>query len=82
MLTAFPYQFSQSQRQGVLRIRSIESMVAVTAADEQIRCLQLGQLILDGAQREEAEPRQFPRIEFGPGPAKEQAQHLGAHDRK
>lgn len=82
MRAAFPHQFSQRQIQGMFRIRSIESMVAITAADDQIRCLQLGQFILDGAQREKAEPRQFPGIEFGPGLGKKQAQHLGPHNRK
>lgn len=82
MHAAFPHQFSQREIHGMFRIRSIESTVAITAADDQFRCLQLGQFILDRAQREKAETRQLPGIEFGPGLAKEQAQQLGAHDWK
>lgn len=57
-------------------------MVAIAPADDQFCCLQLGQFILDRAQREKAETRQFAGIEFGPGLGEEQAQHLGPHDRK
>ena len=82
MRAAFPPEFSQRQIQGMFRIRSIDSMVAIATADDQVRCLQLGQFILEGAQREKAEPHQFPGIEFGPGLGKKQAQHLGPHNRK
>ncbi len=82
MRATFQHQCSQRQIQGMFRIRSIESMVAITAADDQIRYLQLGQFILDGAQREKAKPRQFAGIKFGPGLGKKEAQHLGPHNRK
>ena len=45
MHAAFPHQFSQREIQGVLRIRSVEAMVAITARRLR-RAFQRGQVQL------------------------------------
>src|SRR5437868_12744861 len=72
----------QDSIQWVLRICAIEPSIAIAVANDQIRRLELGHLILDRSQCEKAKPRQLARVELPPGSSKEQPQHLCAHDRK
>ncbi len=72
----------QDPIQWVLRICAIEPLVAIAAANDQIRRLELGHLILNRSQREKTAPRQLARIQLFAAVRKQQSQHLGAHDRK
>ncbi len=79
---AFPNQLMQDSIQWVLRICAIEPLITVAAANDQIRRLKLGHLILNRSQCEKAPPRQLARIQFFAAVREQQPQHLGAHDRK
>jgi hypothetical protein len=66
----------------VLEIRPIKPLISVAAANDQVRRLELRNLILNRSQREKAKPRQLARVELLPAISKQQPQHLRAHDRK
>jgi hypothetical protein len=66
----------------MLRIRSIEPVIAVAPADDQVRRLQLGQFILNRPQGEKTAAGQLARKQFLVAFPKEQSQQLSSHDRK
>ena len=72
----------QDSIQWVLRICAIEPLITIAAAHDQIRRFKLGHLILNRSQCEKAEPRELARIQLFAGVREQQAQHLGAHNRK
>jgi hypothetical protein len=79
---AFLNQLTQDSIKRVLGIRPIEPLIPVAAANDQVRRLELRNLILNRSQREKAKPRQLARVELLPAISKQQPQHLRAHDRK
>jgi hypothetical protein len=79
---AFPNQLMQDSIQWMLRICAIEPLITVAAANDQIRRLKFGHLILNRSQCEKTAPRQLARIQLLAAVCEQQSQHLGAHDRK
>lgn len=63
-------------------IRAVEALVAVTAADDQIRRLQLCDFVLNGAQGKKTQACQLARIKLLPGIGKEQSQYLRPYNRE
>ncbi len=72
----------QDSVQWVLGICAIKPLITIAAANDQIRRLKLGHLILNRSQCEKTEPRQLARIQLLAAVREQQSQHLGAHDRK
>jgi hypothetical protein len=63
----------------VLWIRTIETLITVVAAHNQMRCLELGQLILHGPQRKKTQARELPRIQLLPSIREKQSQQFRAY---
>ncbi len=70
----------QRAKQRVLRVRAIEPLVPIAAANNQLRSFELGEFILNRPQREEAQARQLARIQLLSRVREQQSQHFGAHD--
>ncbi len=82
MRGAFANDLHQGAVEGVFRICAIEPLITIRAADDQIRALELRQLILDCPQREEAQARHLARVQLLALIGEQQPQHLRADDRK
>jgi hypothetical protein len=61
----------------MFRIGAVEPVITVAAARDQIGCLKLGQLVLDSLQREKAQTRQLPHVEFLSRIGEQELKNLG-----
>lgn len=75
-------QLSQHRIKSVLRVRSVEPMVAMAPAHNQSSGLQLRQFVLHCLQGEKAQPRQLTHIQLLKRIGEQEPQNLRSHDRK
>ena len=75
-------ELSQSAIERVARIRTIEPLVAITAARDELGSLKLRELILHRLERKKREPRQLTHIQLLPRIGEQQPENLRPHDRE
>ena len=63
-------------------VRSVETVITVAAARDQVGRLKLRQLILHSLQREKAQPSQLPYVELLSWIGEQEQKNLGAYDRE
>jgi hypothetical protein len=79
---AFPNELHQILIEWVLLVCAIEALITIAATENQLCRFQLGEFILNGPQREEAQARQLTCIQLLIAVREEQSQHFSAHDRE
>ena len=80
--SALAHDLRQVSIQWVLRVCPVEALITVAATDDQICTFELGEFILHGSQREEAQARQLARIQLLAWIREEQSQHVCTHERE
>jgi hypothetical protein len=66
----------------MFRVSPVEPMITIGATCDQVRGLELCQLILHCLQREKTQPRQLPYVELLPWICKQQLENLSPNHRK
>jgi hypothetical protein len=78
----FAHDRLQFPEERVFGVGAVEALVAITAADDQLRRLELGDFVLHRAQSQKAQAGQLARVKLLAGIGKEQSQYLCAHQRE
>jgi hypothetical protein len=82
MRRTFDHHLSQRGIEGVFRVRAIEPVISVAAAQDELGRMKLRQFVLDRLKRKEAQTRQLSHIQFLPWIGKQEAKNLRSHQWK
>lgn len=82
MRRALDHHLSQRGIERMFRVRPIEPVIAVAAAQDEFCSLKLCEFVLHRLKREEAQTRQLSHIQFLPWIGKQELKDLRSHHRK